>query len=99
MLKKSGAVLLAMLYVVTVLGFVLNLRYGDKQASFVKTADCGQNKSAEKMQCCLKTKMENARQADEPSLLSRFFWLRVATFTIWQPILHAATIVSRKVFL
>ena len=81
MLKKSGAVLLTMLYVVTVLGFALNLHYCCNYISSVKinapAVNCGMDKVASKMKCCknsqLQVKVKDAHQAEETSFLSQIF--------------------------
>lgn len=81
MLKRSGAVLLAMLYVVTVLGFALNLHYCGNYISSVKinapAVNCGMDKAAGKMKCCkdsqLQIKVKDAHQAEETSFLSKVF--------------------------
>jgi len=79
MLKKPGAVLLTMLYVVTVLGFALNLHYCGNNISSVKinapAVACGMDKVAGKMNCCkdtqLQVKVKDVHQAEETSFLSQ----------------------------
>ncbi|WP_184543866.1 HYC_CC_PP family protein [Mucilaginibacter sp. FT3.2] len=81
MLKRSGAVLLAMLYVVTVFGFALNLHYCGNYIASVKinvpAVNCGMDKAAGKMKCCkdsqLKIKVKDAHQAEETSFLAKVF--------------------------
>jgi hypothetical protein len=79
MLKRSGAVLLTMLYVVTVLGFALNLHYCGNYIASVKinapAVNCGMDKAPGKMKCCkdsqLQVKVKDAHQGEETSFLAR----------------------------
>ncbi len=81
MLKRSGAVLLTMLYVVTVLGFALNLHYCGNEIASVKinapAVNCGMDKAAGKMKCCkdsqLQVKVKDAHQGEETSFLAKVF--------------------------
>jgi len=89
MLKKSGAVLLTMLYVVTVLGFALNLHYCCNYISSVKinapAVDCGMDKVAGKEKCCknsqLQVKVKDVHQAEETSFLNQIFGFELPHLT------------------
>ena len=80
MLKRSCALLLVMLYVVTASGFALNLHYCGKILASVKidapVKSC-QPFAAEKMKCCkdkqIKVKVKDAHQNASPSILKSIF--------------------------
>jgi hypothetical protein len=84
MFKKSGALSLAILYTITVLGFALNLHYcGTKVASVKITAPL--NKDAKKadvtcgmnMDCCknhkVDVKVKDAHETQQTSFLAKIF--------------------------
>lgn len=80
-MKRSGALLLTLLYTVTVLGFALNLHYCGTQIASVKIDSppvsgkmaqiCG------KMKCCkdkqIQIKVKDAHQVEPISILSKLF--------------------------
>jgi len=80
--------LLTMLYIVTVVGFALNLHYCGSQVASVKinapATNCGMDKAAEKMKCCkdtqLKVKVDDAHQAEETSVLAKVFGFELPHF-------------------
>jgi len=80
MLKRSGAILLTMLYTVTVLGFVLNLHYCGNYIASIKidspAIHC-KMEQADKMKCCkdkqLQVKVNDAHQGESASFLSKLF--------------------------
>lgn len=80
MLKRSGAILLTMLYVITVFGFALNLHYCGSTLAAVKidspVKSC-KTLSGKKMKCCkdtqLSIKIKDAHQAESPSFLAGLF--------------------------
>ncbi|SDE78615.1 hypothetical protein SAMN05216464_109186 [Mucilaginibacter pineti] len=80
MLKRSGAILLTMLYTVTVLGFALNLHYCGTHVASVKinspAIGCDMPKTS-KMKCCkdsqLQVKVKDAHQAEPASVLAKLF--------------------------
>jgi hypothetical protein len=84
MFKRSGALSLAILYTITVLGFALNLHYcGSKVESVKITAPV--NKDAKKadatcgmkMDCCknhkVDVKVKDAHQGEQTSFLAKIF--------------------------
>ncbi|WP_342646663.1 hypothetical protein [Mucilaginibacter sp. CSA2-8R] len=82
MFKKSGALGLALLYTITVLGFALNLHYcGTKVASVKISASAKQHQSdttcGMKMNCCknhkVEVKVKDDHQAGESSFLAKIF--------------------------
>lgn len=83
MFKRSGALCLAILYTVTVLGFALNLHYcGSKVASVKITAPVAKEAKADstcgmKMNCCknhhVDVKVKDAHQAQQTSFLAKIF--------------------------
>jgi hypothetical protein len=81
MIKRSGALLLTMLYTVTVLGFALNLHYCGTQVASVRidspAISCKMAQDCGKMKCCkdkqLQVKVKDAHQASPISFLSKLF--------------------------
>jgi len=81
MLKKSGAVLLTMLYIITVVGFVLNFQYCGKVITDVKInaplQGCIKSPMAAKMKCCTQKhvdiKIKDAHQIEASSILAKVF--------------------------
>jgi hypothetical protein len=81
MLKRSGAMLLAVLYTVTVLGFALNLHFCGNKVSSIKVnaqaKGCRQVVKACNMKCCkdkhVDVKVKDAHQAESTSFLSKVF--------------------------
>lgn len=82
MVKRTGAILLTMLYIVTVLGFALNFHIcGDYVASVkidAPAVNCGMDKANGKMKCCkdkqVEVKVKDAHQAEEAtSFLAKVF--------------------------
>lgn len=81
MVKRSGAILLTLLYTVTVLGFALNLHYCGTEIASVKidspAASCKMAQHCNKMKCCkdkqLQIKVKDAHQAEPVSILSKLF--------------------------
>lgn len=83
-MKKSGALLLTLLYTVTVLGFALNLHYCGTLLASVKidspaTTNCKMESDCGKMKCCkdkqLQIKVKEAHQAEPFSIISKLFGL------------------------
>jgi len=80
MLKRTGASLLALLYMVTVIGFALNFHYCFGYLSSVKINEpvksCGFRATA-KMKCCkdkhFEVKVKDAHQAEAQSFLAKVF--------------------------
>jgi hypothetical protein len=80
MIKRSRALLLAMLYIVTVFGFALNLHYcGNVLASVNIDSPAKSCKaiSEAKMKCCkdkqVAVKVKDAHQSESPSFLKGLF--------------------------
>lgn len=79
MFKKSGALVLTMLYLVTVMGFALNLRYCGKVITAVKinapVKTC--NAVSSKMKCCtekhIDIQIKDSHQGEFPSFLGKLF--------------------------
>jgi hypothetical protein len=81
MIKKQGALLLALLYIITVAGFALNLHYcGDHVADVQINAPakaCNAPMTKSKMNCCkdskLDVKVKDDHQKESTSFFSRLF--------------------------
>jgi hypothetical protein len=81
MLKKSGAILLTMLYVITVIGFALNFQYCGKIITDVKInaplQGCIKSPMAAKMKCCTQKhvdiKIKDAHESGVSSILAKVF--------------------------
>jgi hypothetical protein len=80
MLKKSGAIVLTVLYLITVTGFALNLHYCGKLLTAVKIdapAKGCNDPMAGKMKCCkdkqLLVKVKDAHQTSPSSVLGKVF--------------------------
>ena len=81
MVKRTGAILLTMLYTVTVLGFALNFHICGDYVASVKidspAVNCGMDKANGKMKCCkdkqVEVKVKDAHQAEATSFLAKVF--------------------------
>ena len=81
MFKRSVAMVLLMLYVITVSGFALNLHYCFNQISSVKVDapanPCAKVLENSKMKCCkdkhIEIKVKDAHQNNSPLHWSKFF--------------------------
>jgi hypothetical protein len=80
MLKRSGALLLTLLYTVTVFGYALNLHYCGKLLASVKINSTSENcmpLSSKKMKCCndkqIEVKVKDAHQTASFNFLSKTF--------------------------
>lgn len=81
MFKRSGALLLAILYTVTVAGFALNLHYCGNRVAAVKinapAKSCVKPLAKTKMKCCkdtrLDVKVKDSHESQQTSFLSRIF--------------------------
>jgi hypothetical protein len=90
MLKKSVAITLMMLYVVTVSGFALNMHYCFNQLRSVKidapANSCAKLLASSKMKCCkdrhIEIKVKDAHhQAGSPTFWGKFFFLGLPVVT------------------
>jgi hypothetical protein len=80
-MKRSGALLLTLLYTVTVLGFALNLHYCGTGLASVKinstAVSCKMAQECGKMKCCkdkqLQIKVKDAHQVEPFSIISKLF--------------------------
>lgn len=100
MLKKSGALLLTMLYVITAVGFALNLQYCGKVITDVKINaplhGCIKSPMAAKMKCCtqkhIDIKIKDAHESGAASILAKVFafQLPVSSFTHFSFITYPA---------
>jgi hypothetical protein len=85
MLKRSGAIVLTVLYLITVTGFALNLHYCGKLLTAVKidapAKGCNDPMSG-KMKCCkdkqLVVKIKDAHQTEPASVLGKVFNLQLS---------------------
>jgi len=84
MFKKSGAILLTVLYLITVTGFALNLHYCGKLLTAVQIdapAKGCNNPMAAKMKCCkdkqVVVKIKDAHQTAPASFLGKIFSLQL----------------------
>ena len=84
MFKRSGALLLTLLYTVTVMGFALNLHYCFSHITSVQldapVKSCSMNVSG-KMKCCqdkhIEVKVKDAHEAGTSSILSKLFGFEI----------------------
>jgi hypothetical protein len=107
MFKRSGALSLALLYTITVLGFALNLHYcGSKVASVKISArvkplkadtSCGM-----KMNCCknhqVEVKVKDDHQAEETSFLAKIFTFEIPKLPFEDFIFSAQKALLEKFF-
>jgi hypothetical protein len=109
MFKRSGAISLALLYTITVLGFALNLHYcGSKVASVkitvpakkqqAKDATCGM-----KMDCCknhhVDVKVKDDHKAQEnTSFMAKLFAFKVPKLPFEDVLFSAQKILLEKLF-
>lgn len=81
MIKRSGALLLSLLYIITVAGFALNLHYCGNHVADVKinapAKACAQPMAKSKMNCCkdakFEVKVKDDHQAQQTSFLAKVF--------------------------
>ncbi len=89
MVKRSGAILLTMLYTVTVLGFALNFHIcGDYVASVkidAPAVNCKMDKQGGKMKCCkdkhVEVKVKDAHQGEATSFLAKMFGFELPSWS------------------
>ena len=90
MLKRSVVIVLAMLYLVTVSGFALNLHYCFNRLSSVKidapANACVKVLQPGKMKCCkdkhIEIKVKDTHQAGSPAYWGKFFPVMLHSFTL-----------------
>jgi hypothetical protein len=87
MLKRSGATILAMLYLVTVTGFALSLHYCCSQLASVKINSPVKSANEtvfSKNKCCadkrLEVKVKDVHQGESPSFFARIFAFELPKF-------------------
>ena len=81
MIKRSGAILLAVLYTITVAGFALNLHYCGSRVAAVKinapAKSCAKPLAKTRIKCCKDTKLDvkvkDGHEAQPISFLARVF--------------------------
>ena len=85
MLKRSGTIVLTVLYLITVTGFALNLHYCGKRLTAVKIdapAKGCNDPMAHQMKCCkdkqLVVKVKDAHQTEPISVLGKIFGFELA---------------------
>jgi len=86
MFKRSGAIVLTLLYVVTAMGFALNLHYCGKVITAVKidapVKGCKANMVSSKMKCCtekqIDIKIKDSHVGEFPSFLGKLFSFHLA---------------------
>ena len=86
MFKKSGAIVLTILYLVTAMGFAINLRYCGKVITAVKinapVKNCSNNMMSSRMKCCtekhIDIKIKDSHVGEFPSFLGKLFSFHVA---------------------
>jgi hypothetical protein len=95
MLKRSGALILTWLYIVTVTGFALNLHYCFNQITSVNInapAKSCKMLSAGKMKCCknthLEVKVKDAHERESPSFFFRAFAFHSPGFCVTDFFIH-----------
>ena len=105
MFKRSGAIVLTLLYLVTVSGFALNLHYCGKLLTAVKIdapAKACNNGMPGQMKCCknkqIIIKIKDAHQSEAGSFLNKIFGFEVAKFPLASISLHAPSIITEAAF-
>src|SRR6201991_94323 len=86
MFKRSGAIILTILYVITAMGFALNLHYCGKTITAVKidapAKGCNANMMSGKMKCCsekhIDIKIKDSHVGEFPSFLGKLFSFHIA---------------------
>lgn len=97
MVKKQGALLLALLYIVTVAGFALNLHYCGNYVADVEinapAKACTTLMAKSKMNCCkdskLDVKVKDDHQKESTTFLSRLFAFDLPKFA-WADFLFSS---------
>ncbi|OOQ60606.1 HYC_CC_PP family protein [Mucilaginibacter pedocola] len=97
MIKRQAALVLALLYIVTVAGFALNLHYCGNYVADVKinapAEACAQPMAKSKMHCCkdsrLDVKVKDDHQKESTSFLSRLFAFELPKFA-WADFLFSS---------
>lgn len=85
MIKRPGAILLAVLYTITVAGFALNLHYCGNEVASVKinapAKSCVKPMAKSKMNCCkdskIDVKVKDDHEAQQTSFLARIFAVEI----------------------
>jgi hypothetical protein len=104
MLKRSGALLLLLLYLVTGIGFVINLHYCGKLITSVKIdttlKSCKESGMMTGMKCCknkrIDIKIKDAHKSQAPTLLSRIFSFRLTAINLrYMPIIPVAVVCDK----
>jgi hypothetical protein len=86
MFKRTGAIVLTALYLVTVVGFVINLRYCGKVITAVNVntpvTACKTVPISSKMKCCtekhIDIQVKDSHQGEFPSFLGKLFSFHIA---------------------
>jgi len=86
MFKRSGAIVLTMLYLITALGFALNLHYCGKNITAVRidapVKGCKTNMMSSKMKCCsekhIDIKIKDSHVGEFPSFFGKLFSFHIA---------------------
>lgn len=86
MLKRSGALLLLVLYLVTGIGFAINLHYCGKLVTSVKLGEalssCKKSGMMPGMKCCrnkrIDIKIKDSHQSESHSFLSQLFGFKLS---------------------
>ncbi|WP_461449645.1 HYC_CC_PP family protein [Mucilaginibacter sp.] len=106
MLKKSGALLLTMLYIITVVGFALNFQYCGKVITDVKInaplQGCIKSPMAAKMRCCTQKhfdiKIKDAHETGPSSILAKVFAFQLPALLFSRFSFNARTAFLQKSF-
>jgi hypothetical protein len=105
MLKRTGASLLALLYMVTVIGFALNFHYCFGYLSSVKINETVKScnfMAIAKMKCCkdkhFEVKVKDAHQAEAQSFLAKVFAFESPALAFADFTFSTQTVLSAKDF-
>ncbi len=106
MIKRQGALLLALLYTITVAGFALNLHYCGSHVADVQinapAKPCTTSMAKSKMNCCkdskLDVKVKDDHQKESTSFFSRLFAFELPKFPLADFLLSAQQSVLEKLF-
>jgi hypothetical protein len=106
MIKKSGILLLAILYLTTASGFALNLHYCGNRVAAIKinapAKSCAEPMAKSKMKCCKDTKLDvkvkDSHESQPTSFIAKIFAFDIPGFSFDDFFLSAHKELLEKLF-
>jgi hypothetical protein len=106
MFKKSGILLLALLYLTTASGFALNLHYCGNRVAAVKinapAKSCSEQTAKSKMKCCKDTKLDvkvkDSHESQPTSFIAKVFGFELPRLSLDDFFLSAHKELLEKLF-